>query len=88
MDILKIYWRVIGCQNCQKVQKFARLCKNHNFQVAVSQKKFILEGWFTIVFRVCMDCSQKHEIKCLASIICISLGAESRINFKKSEIVG
>ena len=54
MGVLKFYWRVMGCQNYQKVQKFARFCKNYNFQVAVSQNIFILKGWFTIICKVCM----------------------------------
>ena len=40
MGVLKIYWRVMGCLNYQKVWKFARFCKNQNFQVAGSQKNF------------------------------------------------
>ena len=54
MGVLKICWRVMGCQNYQKVQKFARFCKNYNFQVAVSQNIFLLKGWFTIICKVCM----------------------------------
>ena len=71
MGVLKIYWRVMGCQNCQKIWKFARFCKNHNFQVAANQKKklywkvsspfYVKCAWF---------CLQKHKAECLSSIIC------------------
>ena len=54
LGVLKIYWRVMGCQICRKVWKFARFCKNHNFHVPVSQKISILKGWFTIICKVCM----------------------------------
>ena len=72
MGVLKIYWGVMGCQNYQKVRKCARFCKNHNFQVAESQKNFILKGWFTIICKV--YCSQKHKIECLSSMICDFIG--------------
>ena len=74
MGVLKIYWGVMGYQYYQKVRKFARFSKNHNFQVAESQKNSKLKGWFTIMCKVYWFCSQKHKIECLSSIICDFIG--------------
>ena len=71
MGVLKIYWGVMGCQNYQKVWKFAWFCKNHDFQVAVRQKIFTLKGWST---KGAWCCTQKQKIKCLSSIICDFIG--------------
>ena len=74
MGVLKIYWRVIGCQNYQKVRKFVWFCKNHDFQVAVSQKKSYWKVGSRLYVKCAWCCSQKHIIECLSSIICDFIG--------------
>ena len=69
LGVLKTYWRVIGCQNCQKVQKFSRFCKNHNFQVPVSKNYLYWKVGSLLYVKCVWFCSQKHKIECLSSII-------------------
>ena len=80
MGVLKIYWRVMGCQNCEKVwnlRKFARFCKNHSFQVVASQKKLYWKVGLLLYVKCAWFCSQKHNNECLSSIICDLIGCWS-----------
>ena len=87
-----VFWRFIGelwdAKVTKKSENLPDCAKITIFnQVAVSQKKFILKGWFTFVCKVCMVLFTETKLSVYPQLFVISLGAENGTNFKKSEIV-
>ena len=76
----------MGCQNCQKEQKFARFCKNHNSEVVVSQKVLYWKVGSLLYVKCAWFCSQKHKTACLSSIIYDFTGCWKCDRFKKLEL--
>ena len=76
ITLSEVYRRVMGCQNCQKVREFARLRKNQNFLVVLRQN-YLYWKVASLLYVKCTWClSQKHEIKCLSSIIRDFIGCD------------
>ena len=65
MGVLKIYWRAMGCQICQKSLKICQILQKSQFSGPknlhweIGSLLYVKWAWF---------CSQKHKIECLSSI--------------------
>ena len=81
-DLLESYWM-------SKLPKSPKICqtlqKSQFSSGSKSKKSFYCKIGSLLYLQCAWCCSQKRKIKCFSSIICMSLGAENRINF---EIVG
>ena len=71
MSVLKIYWRVMGCQNCQKNLEICQILQKSQFSSGSQSKKNIYWKVSSLFYVKCAwFCSQKHKVECLFSIIC------------------
>ena len=64
IGVLKIYWRVTGYQNCQKIQKILQkqgAVRQNILHWKVGSLLYVNCAWF---------CSHKHKIECSSSIVC------------------
>ena len=73
----------MGLKNCQKVQKFARFCKNHNSSNFYIEKLVHYYMWSVDGFA-----HRNIKLSVYPQLFVITLGSENGTNFKKSEIMG